>query len=123
VLLAQIKQQPDSLSALQQTSWIELCLGHNAEAIAAARHATQVLPLSKDAFFGVYQLEGLAEIDAHAGAPDEALKLLDQLLSVPAGESVTVERLKRDPLWDPLRKDPRFDALIARYATGKDGGR
>jgi len=119
VLLAQTKQQADSLSALQQTSWIELCLGHNAEAIAAARHATQVLPLSKDAFFGVYQLEGLAEIDAHAGAPDEALKLLDQLLSVPAGQSVTVERLKRDPLWDPLRKDPRFDALIKHYESDR----
>ncbi len=119
MLLAQIKQQPDSLSALQQTSWIELCLGHNAEAVAAARHATEVLPLSKDAFFGVYQLEGLAEIDAHAGAPDEALKLLDQLLSVPAGQSVTVERLKRDPLWDPLRKDPRFDALIKRYGRSE----
>ena len=121
VLRAQMKQQPDSLSILQQTSWIELCLGHNTEAIAAARHATQVLPLSKDAFFGVYQVEGLAEIDARAGAPDEALKLLDQLLSVPAGQSVTVERLKRDPLWDPLRKDPRFDALLKRYEAQSKG--
>ena len=119
VLLAQMKQQPDSLSALQQTSWVELCLGHNAEAIAAAQRATQVLPLSKDAFFGVYQIEGLAEIDAHAGAPDEALKLLDKLLAIPAGQSVTVERLKGDPLWDPLRKDPRFEALIKRYEADR----
>jgi TolB-like protein/Tfp pilus assembly protein PilF len=123
VLLAQVKRQPDALSTLQQTSWVELCLGHNSEAIAAARHATQVLPLSKDAFFGVYQLEGLAEIDARAGAQDEALKLLDQLLSVPAGQSVTVERLRRDPLWDPLRKDPRLDVLIARYTSGKEDAR
>ncbi len=118
LLRAQAQKNPDALGVLQQTSWVELCLGHNAEAIAAARRASEVLPLSKDAYFGVFQVEGLAEISARAGAPDEALKLLDQLLAFPAGQSVTVERLKRDPLWDPLRKDPRFDALIKRYEIG-----
>ena len=112
LLGARAKEQPDSLSVLQQTSWVELCLGHNAEAIAAARRATEVLPLKADAYFGVYQVEGLAEITARAGAADEAIKLLDQLLSVPAGESVTLERLRRDPLWDPLRKDSRFQKLM-----------
>jgi TolB-like protein/Tfp pilus assembly protein PilF len=112
LLLERAKEQPDSLSVLQQTSWIELCLGHNANAIAAARRATEVLPIQADAYFGVYQVEGLAEISARAGAANEAVSLLEQLLSVPAGESVTLERLKHDPLWDPLRKDPRFQKLI-----------
>jgi serine/threonine-protein kinase len=112
LLAEQARKEPDSLSVLQQTSWIELCLGHNAAAIAAARRATEVLPLRADAYFGVYQAEGLAEISARAGAPDEAIKLLDQLLSMPAGESVTLERLRRDPLWDPLRNDPRFQKLV-----------
>lgn len=110
---AQLKQQPDSLSLLQQASWVKVCLGHNAQAIAAARHAAEVFPLANDKYFGIYQLEGLAEIDAHAGAPDEAIRLLEQMLAMPAGESVSIERLKRDPLWDPLRGDPRFDALLA----------
>jgi len=112
-MLAELaRKEPDSLSVLQQTSWVELCLGHNAAAIAAARRATEVLPLKADAYFGVYQAEGLAEISARAGAPDEAIRLLGQLLSLPAGESVTLERLRRDPLWDPLRNDPRFQKLI-----------
>ena len=113
LLRAQLRKQPDSLSLLQQTSWVQVCLGRNAEAIATARRATEVFPLANDKYFGVYQLEGLAEIDAQAGATDEAIQLLGQMLAMPAGQSVSVERLKRDPLWDPLRKDPRFQKLIA----------
>ena len=48
---------------------------------------------------------------------DEALRVIDQLISMPAGEVMPVERLKRDPIWDPLRKDRRFDELLARYAA------
>ena len=112
LLAAKLRKEPDSLSWLQQTSWGMVCLGRNAEAIAAARHATELFPLEKDKYFGTYQLEGLAEIEAHAGAPDEAITLLGRLLAMPAGQSVSVERLKRDPLWDPLRKDLRFQALL-----------
>jgi len=114
LLRTQLRKQPDSLSLLQQVSWVKVCLGRNAEAIAAARHAIEVFSLANDKYFGVYQLEGLAEIDAHAGAPDEAIQILGQLLAIPAGQSVSVERLKRDPLWDPLRTDPHFDALLKK---------
>ena len=116
LLKTKLRGQPDSLYLLQQASWVQVCLGRNADAIATARHATEVFPLAKDKYFGVYQLEGLAEIEAHAGAPDEAIKLLGQLLAMPAGQSVSVERLKRDPLWDPLRNDPRFQALLKEGA-------
>jgi TolB-like protein len=121
LLDAELAKRPDSLALLLQASWTSVCLGHNADAIAFARHATEVLPISRDAYFGMFQLSGLAEVETHAGAHDEAFKLIEQLLAMPAGGTITIERLKRDPLWDPLRKDPRFDLLLKHYeAQSKD---
>jgi TolB-like protein/Flp pilus assembly protein TadD len=114
---AAIQRQPKSLGILDKLSWVELCLGRNEDAIRTARHASELLPLSKDAYFGVYSVEALAEIDAQAGAPDQALALIEQLLQIPAGMSMTVERLKHDPVWDPIRADPRFLKLIPDGAS------
>jgi TolB-like protein/class 3 adenylate cyclase/Tfp pilus assembly protein PilF len=51
----------------------------------------------------------LAQIQARFGDHDAAIAALPHLLEVPAG--LTVARLKYNPLWDPLRKDPRFQKL------------
>ena len=110
---AELASQPDSLALLQQLSWVDVCLGRNAEAIAAAQRAVTLLPVAKDAYFGPYYVTGLAQIEAQAGETDEALRLIRQLLSIPAGDSISTIRLKLDPVWDPLRKDPRFQKLIA----------
>ena len=114
---AAIQRQPKSLGLLDRSSWVDLCLGRNEDAMRTARQASELLPLSKDAYFGVYSVEALAEIDAQAGAPDQALALIEQLLQIPAGVSMTVERLKHDPVWDPIRADPRFHDLIADGAS------
>ena len=95
---------------------MDVCLGRNAEAIAAARRASEVMSVAKDAYFGAYALAGLAEVEAHAGAKDDSLKLVEQLLAMPAGEVMSVTRLKLDPVWDPLRSDPRFQALLKKYS-------
>jgi TolB-like protein/Tfp pilus assembly protein PilF len=51
----------------------------------------------------------LAQIQARFGEYDAAIAALPHLLEVPAG--ITVANLKFDPLWDPLRGDPRFQKL------------
>jgi TolB-like protein len=59
----------------------------------------------------------LAQIQARFGGHDAAIAALPHLLEVPAG--LTIANLKLDPFWDPLRKDPRFQKLIADNETPK----
>jgi TolB-like protein/Tfp pilus assembly protein PilF len=58
----------------------------------------------------------LAQIQARFGQTDAAITALPHLLQVPAG--LTVANLNFDPMWDPIRKDPRFQKLLAERAPG-----
>ena len=90
-------------------------LGEKDEAIAEGRRAVELLPESQDALDGPKMTVALAQIYAWTGETDQALQLIDRSLITPNG--VTVPFLALDPMWDPLRDDPRFQALIDRYAT------
>jgi serine/threonine-protein kinase len=90
-------------------------LGEKDGAIAEGRRAVELLPESQDALDGPKMTVSLAQIYAWTGETDKALELIDRSLSTPNG--VTVPFLALDPMWDPLRDDPRFQALIDRYAT------
>jgi serine/threonine-protein kinase len=93
-------------------SWVYLALNRKTDAIDIARRAVELLPFEKDAVLGSGNLAGLAEIQAHTGATSEAVENLRRLLSLPAGETVTLARLKIDPVWDPIRNDPGFQQLL-----------
>ena len=104
---------PEDRTSLTEVAWIYVCLGRNADALRIAQEATESLPIEKDAIFGANYLIGLAQIDAHIGRPEEAAKLLRQLLTIPAGEYISLTRLKIDPVWDPIRNDPGFQKLLS----------
>ena len=97
-----------------QHGLILAALGQKQEAITEGKRAVELLPESQDAFDGPQVTAALAQIYAWTGESDEAFRLLDHLLVVPNG--LTVPMLKLDPVWDPLRKDPRFQALIDKYS-------
>jgi hypothetical protein len=82
-----------------------------------AHQAAEWLPIEKDAFGGPSFAVGLAQIQARTGEAPEAVKSLRHLLSIPAGIAVSPNRLKIDPVWDPIRSDPEFQQLLASKAA------
>jgi hypothetical protein len=62
---------------------------------------------------GTYRVEDLARIHTMVGNHEASIQQLDLLLSHPSLMSVTLLRL--DPRWDPLRKNPKFETLLAKY--------
>ena len=112
LLEARLREQPQDIRSLRALSWVYLALNRKTDAINIARRAVELLPLEKDAVLGSGNLAGLAEIQAQTGAVTEAVQNLRKLLSIPAGEIVSIARLKIDPIWDPIRNDPGFQKLL-----------
>ncbi|HJX82386.1 MAG TPA: tetratricopeptide repeat protein, partial [Candidatus Udaeobacter sp.] len=98
LLESRLRERPDDAFALTRLSWVYLALGRNADALRLSRQAADSTPIEKDALVGPYFQNGLAQIEARAGAPEEAIKRLRRLLSIPAGEAVSIARLKIDPV-------------------------
>ena len=81
----------------------------------AGEQAVEMTPISRNASHGPVQAIELAKIYTRVGQHDKALNLIDELLSIPCDLSVGLLRL--DPVWDPLRNLPRFQALLRESAT------
>jgi serine/threonine-protein kinase len=112
-----VREAPDDPYRHAELGAVLAGLGQKEDAINEGKKAVELLPESADAFAGPYSTAALAQIYAWVGERDEAFPLLDHLLTVPNG--LTVPMLKLDPVWDPLRKDPRFQALIDKYAANR----
>jgi tetratricopeptide (TPR) repeat protein len=112
VLEKRVRDRPTELISLRQLSWAYVALGRNADALRVAQQLSDLMPPERDALLGPATLAGLAEIQCRTGAPADAVSILRKLLSMPAGESVSIARLKVDPVWDPIRNDRAFQQLL-----------
>jgi tetratricopeptide (TPR) repeat protein len=104
-----LRQASDDPAIHAQHGLILAALGRKQEAIIEGKRSVELLPESQDAFDGPRCTAALAQIYAWTGESDEAFRLLDHLLAIPNG--LTVPLLKLDPVWDPIRKDTRFQKL------------
>jgi TolB-like protein/Tfp pilus assembly protein PilF len=114
ILEEQLKQKPDDPDLHVGFAKVLAWLGEKDAAIAEAQRAMDLRPESKDAFEGPQITEQVAQVYTTLGDNARAIELLDGLLSRPS--EVTLHALKLNPAWDPLRNDPAFQALFAKYA-------
>jgi serine/threonine protein kinase/Flp pilus assembly protein TadD len=112
-----LKEQPDNFSLIGDLALINMSLGDKAAALAMSERAIAANPVEKDAVTGPIPIEILARVAARMGEPDRAIAALQKLLSTPYsgsfsfGVPLTPALLRLDPMFDPLRGDPRFQKL------------
>lgn len=89
-------------------------LDRKKEAIERGLTAISLMPLEKDFYRAIFRLEDLARIYTMVGEYDLALEQIGQLLSIPSLMSINL--LKKDPVWEPLWNLPEFKQLIEKYS-------
>jgi serine/threonine-protein kinase len=88
-------------------------LGDATRAVAEGQKGMTLEPTSEDPLEGPEREEQMAIIYALLGNADEAIPILKKWIQVPSSTSITPALLRIDPIWDPIRNDPRFQQLLA----------
>src|SRR5439155_18895476 len=110
-----VQSQPDYAAALCARGVIDAVHGNKEDAIREGERAGELAAVSKNAIEGATLVRYLAVIYAWAGEKDRAIQRLAETTTEP-GSHISYGYLKLHPLWDPLRGDPRFEAIVASLA-------
>jgi non-specific serine/threonine protein kinase len=109
-----IKEQPEDSRYHSTLGIIYAGLGQKEKALLAGQRGIKLLPVSKEAWRGSFREYDLAVIYTMVGEKEKAIELLDELLSRPTDFSVPM--IKLNPIWDPLRENPRFISLLEKHS-------
>jgi TolB-like protein/Flp pilus assembly protein TadD len=109
-----VQAQPNYGPPLCVLGLIDAGLGRKEEALREGRRAVELLPVGKDAINGPLMIAYLAMIAAWVGEKDLACEQL--AIAVRSPSTLSYGQLKLLPFWDPLRKDPCFEKIVASLA-------
>ena len=119
---ARVRDHPENAFQRSDLGLLYGYLGRNEEAIREARRAVDLVPASKNAFDAPLLADMLALVYARTGETDQAIVLIERLLTTPGAVltinspnhyGITLMDLRLRWEWDPLRKDPRFQKILA----------
>lgn len=107
-----VEDHPDDPTYLAPLGLLDAYLGKKDDALRESRRAVELCPESKDAANGPAYSSNLALVYAVTGEAEQALTLLERLLTTPSA-NVTLSELRLSWKWDGLRKNPRFQKILA----------
>jgi len=111
-----VKEHPEDSRYRSSLGEAYALLGRKEDAVREGNHAVNLNPVSKDAMAGPAYVVILADIFIIVGEYDKAIEQLEYLMSIPAGQDLSLNSLKLNQIHDPLRDLPRFKRLIERYS-------